>query len=80
MATFKVEAAYDEDAGVWYVCNSNLPGLATEAPTVDELVAKLKVMIPDLISAQAKQDGERIGKEAVTFEFIAHAEVSAAAA
>ena len=48
VAHFKVEAAYDRESGVWYVCESNVPGLATEAASLDELAEKLAIMIPDL--------------------------------
>jgi predicted RNase H-like HicB family nuclease len=39
--TFRVEAEYDNEAGVWYVSASDVPGLATEASSLDELMAKL---------------------------------------
>ena len=42
---------FDADAGVWYVRDSTLPGLRTEADTLDALVGKLKVMVPDLLAA-----------------------------
>ena len=59
MARFQVEAAFDKDAGVWFVCESNVPGLATEAPTLDALVDKLAVMIPELSEAD-DDDGEEL--------------------
>jgi len=35
-------------AHVWYVAESDVPGLAAEAPTPEALVEKLRVMIPEL--------------------------------
>ena len=67
MAHFRVEAAFDREAGVWYVCESNIPGLATEAASLDELARKLAIMIPDLMQ-EAHED---IGAD-VPFDLIAH--------
>jgi hypothetical protein len=46
---FTVKAEWDEDAGVWYVSDSDVPGLATEAPTVEELEARILAIVPDLV-------------------------------
>ena len=45
----KIHAAWDDEANVWYVQDSDVPGLATEAATLEALLQKLKVMIPELI-------------------------------
>lgn len=44
-----VTADYDNEAKVWYVSSSNVPGLNTCAPTIDELRKKCTDLIPDLI-------------------------------
>lgn len=49
MTKFTVNAAFDEEAGAWYVENSDLRGLNAEGKTLDELVAKLPGMITDLL-------------------------------
>jgi len=72
--TFRVEAEFDHEAGVWYVSDSDVPGLSTEAPSLDELMAKLQVMIPDLLDAQAEL-GMKIVRPRegdVSIDFIAH--------
>lgn len=46
---FVVVVEWDSEANVWFVANSDVPGLATEAPTMDNLIAKLKVMVPELL-------------------------------
>ena len=48
-----VDAAWDEDASVWVAICDDIPGLATEAATIDELCEKLSAMIPELIEANA---------------------------
>ena len=44
-----VHAFWDEEAGVWVATSDDVPGLVTEAETQDELLAKLHVLIPELI-------------------------------
>ncbi|MEE8058519.1 MAG: DUF1902 domain-containing protein [Pseudomonadales bacterium] len=45
-----VYADWDPEAGVWVAYSDDVPGLATEAASIDELQAKLEVMVPELIS------------------------------
>jgi len=52
---FKVYATWDEEAKVWVAESDDIPGLATEADTLDALIAKLRVVIPELLEAN---DGE----------------------
>ncbi len=46
-----VIVAYDAAARRWYVAESDIPGLAAEAPTLDELRRKIDAIVPDLIEA-----------------------------
>jgi len=46
-----VHADWDAEAGVWVATSNDVPGLATEAETVEALVVKLEVMIPELLDA-----------------------------
>lgn len=46
-----VHAEWDAEAGVWVATSSDVPGLATEADTIEALMAKLEVMIPELLAA-----------------------------
>jgi len=48
----RIVAQWDDEAKVWWVSDSNLPGLCTEATTIDELVENLKEVIPALVSEQ----------------------------
>lgn len=64
-----VKLAYDDEAAVWFVQESNLPGLAAEASTLDELVSRIPGLIMDLI----EENGFDLGNEAsdVPVEIIA---------
>jgi predicted RNase H-like HicB family nuclease len=48
---FCVKATWDAEASVWVAESDDVPGLVTEAATMEELVVKLKVMIPELLEA-----------------------------
>jgi predicted RNase H-like HicB family nuclease len=63
-----VKAAYDPEAGVWYVEDSDLPGVNAWAPTVQELSEKLPAVVLDLL----EQEGEDSDLDDVPIEIIAH--------
>jgi predicted RNase H-like HicB family nuclease len=66
-----VKAARDEEARVWFVESSDLPGLNIEAETLDGLMDKLPGAIRDLIEEGAL--GDEPGRRDVPVELIAHA-------
>jgi predicted RNase H-like HicB family nuclease len=47
---FTVKAAWDKEAGVWYVFESDVPGLVAEAETPQELMVKVEALIPELVA------------------------------
>ena len=51
-----VKAIWDKDAQVWVATSEDVPGLATEADTLEELTEKLKIMIPELLEANGMLD------------------------
>lgn len=55
-----VYAIWDEEAKVWSVRSDDVPGLATEADSLDALVPKLQAMIPELLDANGYADGDDI--------------------
>lgn len=46
---YHVAAHWDLEAGIWYATSDQVPGLATGADTFEELIAKLKVVVPELL-------------------------------
>jgi predicted RNase H-like HicB family nuclease len=46
-----VNAEWDPEAKVWVATSDDVPGLITEANTVEALAEKLSVMIPELLEA-----------------------------
>ena len=49
MTPYKVIAELDDDARVWVASSEDVPGLATGADTFEELIEKLKIVIPELL-------------------------------
>ena len=47
--TYTVSAKWDEEASVRVVTSEDVPGLVTEAATVERLVEKLRSMVPEML-------------------------------
>ncbi len=54
-----VRALWDQEVGVWVAISDDVPGLATEADTMEQLVAKLRVMVPELLELNGTSPGAR---------------------
>jgi predicted RNase H-like HicB family nuclease len=52
---FFIRAEWDDDAKVWVASSDDVPGLATEEKTLEDLVLKLKILIPELFEANGLQ-------------------------
>jgi predicted RNase H-like HicB family nuclease len=46
---YSVKAEWDDEASVWVASSEDVPGLVTEAPTLEALVEKLRVMVPEML-------------------------------
>jgi predicted RNase H-like HicB family nuclease len=49
MTTFTIQAFWDDEARVWVAQSSQVPGLCTEAATLELLSEKIQGMIPELL-------------------------------
>ena len=58
--TVFVRAIWDDEAQVWVATSEDVPGLATEAETAEALVAKLQVVIPELLDANGIVGGAEV--------------------
>jgi predicted RNase H-like HicB family nuclease len=50
MSPYHVTAEWDAEGRVWVASSEEVPGLATGADTLETLVEKLKVVIPELLA------------------------------
>ena len=69
-----VKAAFDDDAGVWFVGHSDIEGLRVEGETVGVFRRNVADATSDLLF------GEGGGSEDVHIEIVAHASVRASTA
>lgn len=53
---YTIRAGWDEDAQVWYVEDSDIPGLVTEAPTQDQFIEHIRELAPELIALNRAAD------------------------
>ena len=67
-----VNAEWDPEAKVWVATSDDVPGLVTEAETVEALTEKLSVMIPELLEANGTLVGSAVRE--VPINLIAHRE------
>lgn len=49
-AKLTVAAEWDPDACVWVASSDDVPGLITEAASIEELMHKLSVLVPELLN------------------------------
>ncbi len=44
-----MRAEWDDEASVWVATSDDVPGLVTEAATMERLMEKLRVMVPEML-------------------------------
>jgi predicted RNase H-like HicB family nuclease len=68
-----IRAEWDEEVNVFVASSDDVPGLATEGETLEGLIEKLKIMIPELLEANGMDIGLETSFEVFTRRFeIAH--------
>ena len=48
---FFARIAWDDEAGVWYIADTDFPGLVAEAETTEALIEKIRQRVPELYAA-----------------------------
>jgi len=64
-----VHAEWDEEACVWVATSDDVPGLVTEAQTLEALSAKLERMVPELLLANGVSSGADVPYELLARRF-----------
>ena len=66
---YYVKADWDEEAKVWYVSSTDVPGLAVEAETPQELLTILDEVVPELVHLNG-DGGEAVVPYSVTLDHL----------
>ena len=66
---FFIRAEWDNEAEVWVATSDDVPGLVTEDATMEELVTKLKTIIPEPLEANNVEIGWEVPFEVMTRRF-----------
>lgn len=53
MRKLLVNAQWDDEVGVWVATSDDIPGLATEAASLDELLSRVLAVAPELLEDNA---------------------------
>jgi predicted RNase H-like HicB family nuclease len=64
-----IRAEWDDEAQVWVASSDDVPGLATEEKTLEGLIQKLKIMIPELLEANGTEMKQEIPFELISRRF-----------
>jgi predicted RNase H-like HicB family nuclease len=72
---YEVEARWDSEAGVWVAESDDIPGLVTEAESMNTLLDKVRTLVPELFELNG---GLEPGQKVVNVLVRAHHEETAA--
>jgi len=64
-----VKANWDSDAKVWVAESDDVPGLVTEAGDMEQLIRKVKILIPELLELNKGNAGKTVIPFRVTSEY-----------
>jgi hypothetical protein len=71
MVRFLVTCQWDEEAQVWYVVESNVPGLSAEAASTEEMSELLLHLVPELMQLNSPEMcGDRRDEVPVDLHFL----------
>ena len=74
MKPYFIHAEWDDEAEVWVATSDDVPGLVAESDTIEALVLKLKVLVPELLEANGIAVSGDVPFELLTRRFeLAHA-------
>lgn len=63
---YDVQVDWDNEAKMWFVSESNVPGLVTEAPTPEAMLTKLEIMVPEMLEENGCQVGANVSFHLLT--------------
>ena len=74
MKPYFIHAEWDDEAEVWVATSDDVPGLVAESETIEVLVLKLKLRVPELLEVNGIDAGGDVPFELLARRFeVAHA-------
>ena len=67
---YEVSAFWDKEAQVWVAESESVPGLATEAETLEALTQKLRTLVPELLQLNRIIEDTSVGE--IEIEITSH--------
>lgn len=64
-----IRAEWDEESQVWVASSDDVPGLATEEESLEGLIEKLKIIVPELLEANGLDVSQELPFELFTRRF-----------
>ncbi len=64
-SVYQVNAFWDDETAVWVATSEDVPGLATEADTIEALSQKLRNIVPELLMSNHVISADYVGAIAV---------------
>jgi predicted RNase H-like HicB family nuclease len=64
-----IRAEWDAEASVWVATSDDVPGLATEGATMEGLIEKLRILVPELLKANEITIDHEVPFEILTRRF-----------
>lgn len=68
--TFEIFCEWDDEAKVWFVSHSNVPGLSAEAPNQDAMRELLLRRVPELVALNLPDCKEAASQNRVPLELL----------
>lgn len=62
---YQINAFWDAESDVWVATSHDVPGLATEADTIESLSQKLRDMVPELLISNHIISANHVGEIAI---------------
>jgi hypothetical protein len=71
---FKIESYWDEESEVWVASSDEIPGLCTEADTIEALTQKLRSIVPELLLLNHSIQSNEV--KTISIEIVSHRQES----